>query len=220
MIRVNLLAADRPASGGKKASKSSSSSSPSAPGAVQLYLFLAVFVGGAVVLCVLAYFYITREIANLDTDITSKKKRLAELQAVKKQVDEFQAKKKTLEDKVNLIERLRAEQAGPVHMLDEISKALPDFVWLTDMDQNASNVILKGQTSGMNAVADFFAALQRSGWFPNVELRTNVEQNNLVTFELAATFKDPSIAAREAEQKAAAAAAAAAAPKPVTPAKK
>jgi len=192
MIRVNLLAADRPTSGGKK------SKAPSAPGAVQLYLFLAVFVGGAVVLCVLAYFYINGQIATKDRNIADRNKRLADLQAVKKQVDEFQAKKKTLEDKVNLIERLRAEQAGPVHMLDEISKALPDFVWLSSLDQNGANLSMKGQTSGLTAVADFIANLQRSGWFPSVELKSTTEQNNVVTFEVGATFKDPAIAAREA----------------------
>jgi type IV pilus assembly protein PilN len=190
MIRVNLLSADRPA--GKKAKV------PSAPGAVQLYLFLAVFVGGAIVLSALLFVYVNRQIADLDAKIVDRNKRLSDLQAVKKQVDEFQAKKKTLEDKVNLIERLRAEQAGPVHMLDEISKALPDFVWLTSMDQNGANLSMKGQTSGLTAVADFIANLQRSGWFPSVELKSTTEANNVVTFEVGAVFKDPAIAARDA----------------------
>jgi len=191
MIRVNLLAADRPSAGKK-------TKAPSAPGAVQLYLFLAVFVGGAIVLCVLAWFWVTGEIASKDRMIAERNKRLTDLQAVKKQVDEFQAKKKTLEDKVTLIERLRAEQAGPVHMLDEISKALPDFVWLSSLDQNGANISMKGQTSGLTAVADFIANLQRSGWFPSVELKSTTEQNNVVTFEVGATFKDPAIADKEA----------------------
>jgi type IV pilus assembly protein PilN len=205
MIRVNLLAADRPAQKSKK-SASSGPSTPSAPGAVQLYLFLAIFVGGAVVLCVLLWLYITRQIADLDSKIATAQARQAQLQAIKKQVDEFQAKKKTLEDKVNLIERLRAEQSGPVHMLDELSKALPDFVWLTVMDQNGSNLTLRGETTGLTSVADFISNLQRSGWFPVVELRTTTENNNLVTFELGATFTDPALAAKAAAAKAASAA--------------
>ena len=56
--------------------------------------------------------------------------RQRELQAIKKQVDELELKRATFQRKVDLIERLQAEQQGPVHMLDEISKALPDFVWL------------------------------------------------------------------------------------------
>ena len=183
MIRVNLLAAERPT--GKKVK------TPSAPGAVQLYLFLAVFVGGAIVLSALLYVYINRQIADLDSKIADRNKRLADLQAVKKQVDEFQAKNKTLEDKVNLIERLRAEQAGPVHMLDEISKALPDFVWLTSLDQAGGVLNFKGESNGLTAVADFISNLQRSGWFPRVDL-TGSTQNaaGVVSFDLQAEFRN------------------------------
>src|SRR4051812_23119502 len=190
MIRVNLMQTGKPT---QKAAKA-----PSAPGTVQIYLFLFIFVGGALAACALGWFVVSGQIAELDRQIVQKKDRLTKLQAIKKQVDEFQAKKKTLEDKVNLIERLRAEQAGPVHMLDEISKALPDFVWLSSLDQNGANLSMKGQTSGLTAVADFIANLQRSGWFPSVELKSTTEQNNVVTFEVGATFKDPAIAAREA----------------------
>jgi type IV pilus assembly protein PilN len=192
MIRVNLLATDRPA---QKKSKAA----PAAPGAVQLYLFLAIFAGGAAVLCGLLWFYITGQISELDKKTTTARARQAALQAIKKQVDEFQAKKKTLEDKVNLIERLRAEQSGPVHMLDELSKALPDFVWLTGMDQNGANLVIRGQTTGLTSVADFISNLQRSGWFPSVELRTTTEAESLVTFELGATFADPTLTAKKAQ---------------------
>ena len=46
MIRVNLLAADRPTKSSKKRA-----AAPSAPGAVQAYLLLTVLAGGAVLVC-------------------------------------------------------------------------------------------------------------------------------------------------------------------------
>ena len=82
----------------------------------------------------------------------------------------------TFQRKVDLIERLQAEQKGPVHMLDEISKALPDFVWLTDLDQTRATVRFKGQSNGLTSVADFISALQRSGWFPTVDLVSSTER--------------------------------------------
>jgi type IV pilus assembly protein PilN len=191
MIRVNLMQSGRPTS--QKAAKA-----PSAPGTVQIYLFLFIFVGGALAACALAWFVVSGQIAELDRQIVQKRDRLTKLQTIKKQVDEFQAKKKELEDKVNLIERLRAEQSGPVHLLDEVSKALPDFVWLTAMEQNGGAITFRGSTTGLTSVADFISNLQRSGWFPSVELRSSTEQNNLVTFEVAANFLDPSVAARQA----------------------
>jgi type IV pilus assembly protein PilN len=210
MIRVNLLAADRPTQKSKKSS-SASPSLPSAPGTVQLYLFLVVFVGGALAACTFGYFYITGQISKVNKEIVEKQDRLAKLQQIKKQVDEFQAKKKMLEDKIALIERLKADQSGPVHLLDELSKALPDFVWLTEMSQTGNTLAIKGNTNSITSVADFITNLQRSGWF-QVELRSTVEQQGLVQFELAATFTDPTAAAKQAAAAAAAAAAAPAAP--------
>ena len=209
MIRINLLVADRPTQKKKKSAGASA-----APGAVQLYLFLALFVGGALVVCGGMYLLITKEIADLDTKIAAAKLRETQLQAIKKKVEEFQAKKKIFQEKVNLIERLRAEQSGPVHMLDELSKNLPDFTWLTNFAQQAANVTIKGETSSMPSVADFISNLQRSGWFPGADLKSSQETGGIVTFEVGGTFQDPTLAAKQAAAAAAAAAAATPAPRP------
>ena len=71
-------------------------------------------------------------------------------------------------------------------------------------------------------MADFISALQRSGWFPAVDLGTSQEQQSIVNFTLLGAFKDPEVAAKEkaiaeAQQAAAAAAAPAARPGPGRP---
>jgi len=214
MIRVNLLAPERPAA------KKKAAAGPAVPGALQAYVLLTLFAGGTALLCGFLWWYQTSKLKDLDRRIAADEKRQKDLQAIKAQVDAFQAKKQLLENKVNLIERLKAQQKGPVHMLDEISKALPDFVWLTSMDQNAAAVKFTGESNGLTAAADFISALQRSGWFPQVDLVSSQETNNIVTFNLAATFKDPEVAAKEKAEAAAKAAAAAAAPPPAGAAKK
>ena len=90
----------------------------------------------------------------------------------------------------------------------EISKALPDYVWLTNMEEARGNVKLQGQSNSLAAVADFISALQRSGWFPTVDLVSSQEQASVVNFVVSGTFKDPEVAAKEkaaADAKAAAA---------------
>jgi type IV pilus assembly protein PilN len=194
MIRINLLAADRPTKKKRAAA---------APGSVQAYLFLGLFATGALALCALGYLWQTAQLKKLDTEIAAAQQRQRELQAIKKQVDDLEAKRATFQRKVDLIERLKAEQSAPVHMLDEISKALPDFVWLTSMESTGppgtASVKLQGQSSGLTPVADFISALQRSGWFPSVDLVSSTETNNIVTFALQASFKSPEVAANEAE---------------------
>jgi type IV pilus assembly protein PilN len=192
MIRVNLLAPERPTKSKKTRSVSAT------PGAVQVYLFLAVFAGGALVLCAALWWYESTKIRKLDADIATAEQRQRELQAIKVQVDALEAKRRTFQQKVDLIERLKAEQSAPVHLLDEISKNLPDFVWLTALDQTGPIVKLSGQSSGYTSVADFISALQRSGWFPLVDLVSSQETSNIVSFTLSATFKSPAVAAKEA----------------------
>jgi type IV pilus assembly protein PilN len=187
-------------------------STPSAPGAVQAYLILALFAGGAIVLCAALYWYQSAKLQRLDADIAAAQQRQKELQAIKLQVDALEAKRATFQRKVDLIERLKADQSGPVHLVDEISKALPDFVWLTALEQAGDSIRLSGQGNGLTSVADFISALQRSGWFPDVDLVSSTQSTqpeNVITFQLLARFKDPTVAAREA-----AAAAAPAAPPP------
>lgn len=205
MIRINLVAPER-------ATKKKAVGTSAPPGALQAYLLLALFVGGAAVLCAGAWWYQTNKLQSLDQQIAADEKRQRDLQAIKQQVDEFQRKKATLENKVLVIERLRLAQKSPVHMLDEISKALPDYVWLVQMDETRGNVAFKGQSNSLAAVADFMGALQRSGWFPTVELASAQDQQNLVNFDLTGQFKDPEVAAKEAAAKAAQAAQAPAQP--------
>jgi type IV pilus assembly protein PilN len=199
MIRINLLAADRPTKKKKVAA---------APGAVQAYLLLTVFAGGAVLVCLALYLYLSGQIRELDSKIVAAEQRQRELQAIKKQVDELEMKRATFQRKVDLINRLQAEQQGPVHLLDELSKALPDFVWMSSLDQVGSQIRLAGQSNSLTSVADFITALQSAGtdqygcgknnpldrsmcWFPEVNLVSATEATNLVSFALQATFSNP-----------------------------
>ncbi len=202
MIRINLLAADKPEATKKKAA--------AAPGAMQAYLILGLFAGATVLGAGALWWLKTTSIQELDEKIGAAKKRQAELQAIKIQVEQFERRKRILDAKVKLIEQLKAQQSGPVHMLDEISKSLPDFVWLTSMDQVGSKITMAGESNGLTAVADFIQNLQRSGWFPRVDLVSSTQANNLITFQVTADFQP---------QAAPAAAPAAGAAAPAAPAK-
>jgi len=205
MIRINLVAPERAA----KAKPKAGGAGPALPtGALQSYLLLALFAGGALVLCAGAWWMQSNKLRDLDGRIAADEKRERDLQAIKAQVDQFQQKKAMLENKVLVIEQLRLAQKSPVHMLDEVSKSLPDFVWLTGMEESRGSLRFSGQSTSLAAVADFISALQRSGWFPQVDLGTSQEQQSLVDFTLTGSFKDPEVAAKEkAAQEAAAAAA-------------
>jgi type IV pilus assembly protein PilN len=203
MIRINLIAPEKPAQKRKSAS--------AAPGAFQFYFLLILCLGGALGLSGAFYVIKNKQIGDLDTGIAKARERQKQLQAVKAQVDALEAKRKMFQMKVDLIERLRLEQSDPVHMLDEISKALPDFVWLKTIEQAGNSLKITGMSSGLIAVADFVSNLQRAGWFPQVDMGTAKEStvggSQAIEFAVTAQFKNPAAAAREATERAAGAAA-------------
>ena len=61
-----------------------------------------------------------------------------------------------------LIEQLRKGQTGPVHMLDQISRALPPMLWLTELKQgaDANEVVIDGRCTTLTGLSDFVANLE------------------------------------------------------------
>ena len=98
--------------------------------------------------------------------ISSKGEReMQQLRSVLAQVQKFEASKAQLQQRVTLIEQLRRGQSGPVHILDEISKAVPERLWLTDMTQKGDDIVLAGMTTSLTGLSDFVANLEGSTWF-------------------------------------------------------
>jgi type IV pilus assembly protein PilN len=207
MIKINLLTAER-----KLAKKKT------ALGSAQL---ITVGCGAILVLALLAcgwrYYSVVTDNAKLDADLAKAQKQAAELHGVIAQLQEFEQRRAKLQQRVGLIEQLRAAQSGPVHMLDQISRALPQMVWLTEIKQavGSNEVTIDGRTTSITSVSDFASALEKTGYFKkSVEIVSSTTQTtkeapgDLVAFQLKATFLVPG-AAKTAGSGAAAAAAAA-----------
>ena len=78
---------------------------------------------------------VTRDSAQLDAEIAAAQQETTRLHSVIQQVQQFEQRKAQLQQRVVLIEQLRKGQTGPVHMLDQISRALPPMLWLTELKQ-------------------------------------------------------------------------------------
>ena len=74
-------------------------------------------------------------------------------------MDKFQAEKKRLEEKIKVIETLVVAQGGPVRLLDEVSKALPNEVWLTTFNRVGKRLEIGGIAFSNFSVANFMTNL-------------------------------------------------------------
>jgi type IV pilus assembly protein PilN len=146
------------------------------------------------------YWALELESAKLDQDIASAQQEAARLHSIIQQVQQFEQRSAQLQQRVALIEDLRRNQTGPVHMLDQVSRSLPDTLWLTSLKQgaDASEVLIDGRAISPTNVPDFVANLEASGYFKrSVEIvSTTVETikeapGELIRFQVRALFQPP-----------------------------
>lgn len=116
------------------------------------------------------------------------------LEAVLKEVADFEDKKAKLQKKVDLINALKANQRGPVRLMDEVSNALPDLLWLERMEVKGNVITLDGKALNPPAVANFLENLKRVQAFqePKVNSITAASSgaSNLYNFGLSFVFAD------------------------------
>ena len=155
MIKINLLAVDR-----ERAKRKA-----------KFQIGQKITVGCSLILVAAAlgvgwwYWYLQSASANLDRQIVNAEGEKARLMNVIQQVQQFEARRAQLQQRVTLIEQLRKEQTGPVHLLDEVSRALPDSMWLTTLAQKMNEVAIDCQCTTLTALSDFVGALEASNLF-------------------------------------------------------
>lgn len=196
MIRINLLAVERGVTKKKVAAAGVTAAQRVTIGAALILLSTIVTVGWW-------YWSLHTEGIRLDEEIAKAEVEAQQLRSVLGQVQKFEARKATLQQRVTLIEQLRRGQTAPVHILDEVSKALPDRVWLVSMAQRGADFTLDGRTTSLSVLSDFVAGLEASPWFkrPVEILDTQVDKSaagDIVRFSIRATTQDPQAAAAPA----------------------
>ena len=190
MIKINLLATER------KVAKKKVAFDPSQ----QITAVCAGILLVAVAAIGWRYWLVGRASAAVDAQIAAAQKETQRLHGVITQVQQFEQRKAQLQQRVTLIEQLRKEQIGPVHMLDQISLALPSSLWLSEMKQTAvpNEVLIDGRSLSLTGLSDFVANLERSGYFQkSVEIVNSTTdtsggpQGEVIKFQIKAVFKGP-----------------------------
>ena len=105
------------------------------------------------------------------------------------EVEAFKKKNAELRKKIDVIKDLKDKQFGPVRIMDEVSKLLPELVWLTNMSMSGNLLTIQGQALNENAVANFISNLSASPFFAEPTLRImQGDEKGTFTFDLSCTF--------------------------------
>jgi type IV pilus assembly protein PilN len=160
MIRINLLA-------GPRARKIRPEWDVRAE--LALAVGLVVLTGGA---CFYYSGMLDQEIEARQAEKQDKQKQLVALKEKVKQVEDFEQKKKLLQDKNRVIEQLEKSRAGPVRVLDYVSRSLePLKLWLVRLSIKGNSVEVEGRALTNDDVVEFVNNLRQTDYFSSIQLQ-------------------------------------------------
>jgi type IV pilus assembly protein PilN len=189
MIRINLLAVER--------DRPKRSAGALIPAAHRVTIAASLILIGTALLIAWWFWSLHQASIRVDEDLARGEREMQQLRSVLAQVQKFEASKAQLQQRVTLIEQLRRGQSGPVHILDEISKAVPERLWLTDMTQKGDDIVLAGMTTSLTGLSDFVANLEGSTWFKkpvdivDSQVTTDPKNGDIFKFSIKAVFNNP-----------------------------
>ena len=188
MIKINLLA-ERKAAKAKAKAKAAPSFNFEMGGSQNLLLAGIMVIG---LLVSVGWWYArVSELNRVRQAKVTAEAELKRLEEVRKKAEAFKKQKELLERKINLITELKKKQAVPVHILDQVSRNLPEFMWLDSLTANANAINIVGKATTYNAVSNLYDNLRASGQFSDVVLGKTAEIPEGVSFSLTCRYSPP-----------------------------
>jgi Tfp pilus assembly protein PilN len=180
MIKINLL------ENSKGKSKRGSGGGPSMPsmemgdmGSPKLKVLAVLVLAG---LFNLGYWYrLDHQSKAIETKMKVAEQKNRELADVKARYLERQTQANNYKRRVDVIDQLRAGQAGPVNLMAMMGETVnnTEAVWLSKMEDAGASVNLEGTALSADAVANLIANLQKTGFFKNVEIKETFQDEGI-----------------------------------------
>ena len=181
MIRINLL----PVKEAEHALKQRQQ--------LSIVALVATFV---LLLMLVPYLYQKRTISRLDKQTNQLSAELAKLDEQTKEARDLDKKQAELRTKLQVIKDLDAKRVGPARVLLDLSRAIPEKLWLEEFSESKGVATLVGWALDNQTVADFMRQLSASSYFYNVDLSEATQPENpaqqprsLLSFSAGIRFK-------------------------------
>jgi type IV pilus assembly protein PilN len=172
MIKINLLSeGKRPAAVRKKGPSALAGAGQDIG---QWLVGVGVLLG--VIAVAAAWWVQSKKVEAKEAEVAAAQREVEQMASVIKEVEDYKAKKGELERKIGIINDLKANQRGPVRVMDYVSRALPELLWLDRMKMTASSIEIEGRAFNTNAVANFIENLDKVPEFDEPTLKSTEQQ--------------------------------------------
>ncbi len=159
MIKINLL----PTATKKKAVTLSITVKPTVMLLGALLVFILLGEG-------ITWYWMRSNINSLMMERQNLQLRLKTLRKRVKAVEDYEKNKKSYEKKIAIIQRLKNNQKGPVKILDELSRELPERVWLQSIKENGNILSISGAGITNDDIVRYVKNLKNVEIFKSVRL--------------------------------------------------
>ena len=132
------------------------------------------------------------QVSRLKADISRAEAEAEKLRPQLQMIDELTKKREELTKRLNVITELDKTRLWRVRLVDELSKCVPEHLWLTSYEEtaNPNQVQIQGVTFSNLLVADFMSRLESSPLYGGVDLivaeKGTIDQRNVVKFTITA----------------------------------
>ncbi|MCL4456390.1 MAG: PilN domain-containing protein [Nitrospirae bacterium] len=165
MIRINLLSEEK-----KKQKKKRKIKGPSNfLVTVGIAALAALLVSGG------AAFFFKNQVSQLKSRSDSNKAKLAELARQTNEANRLDKLNKEIAQRSVIIEGLRKNQSVPVKILDNVSKEIPEGLWLVMMTYKDTGVVVEGYAFSNADIVSYVENLKKSENFSDVYLDESVQ---------------------------------------------
>jgi type IV pilus assembly protein PilN len=157
----------------------------------------------AIVAVAALYYFQNKEIKQETNRLNQAQEEKKSLQYVLSALQELEEQKTILERKINLINQLKARQEIAVRIMDELSKNIPGWVWLTETSYNEKEINIKGRALSNNLIADYVYNLESSPHLSSVRIisinQKREQSNQYLEFTLTANYDLPLVSVSSEE---------------------
>ncbi len=124
----------------------------------------------AVLVMVIPYMLQGHTLTRLDREIDQLRAEVAKFDEQTREVRDLDKKRKELQAKLKVIEDLNQKRVGPVRILEDLSAASPEKLWLVDFSDVNAQATITGLALDNQTIAVFMRQLQASKYFFDVDL--------------------------------------------------
>ena len=136
------------------------------------YILIGYVASVVALLLVFIFMYnsVTQSIEEMTVQTQNLETQLAKLKVTTKEVRDLEAKRAELQGKLVVIATLKRNKVGPVRVMDDLNKALPEKAWFTDVREKEGALMLTGLALDDQTIATFMRELERSDYFGTIDL--------------------------------------------------